>query len=209
MRWLDPCPKRCRCVLQPEALLDEPAEGTVRLWLEADRATVVRSADGALMAGSIGLGAAALAGTGSAVTLRSRLAAMVETPEETWVIDGPGAQDPRLPGFFEAMLPPVRWQIAAADPHALADPDAEGARQAALAARDRRRPVWNLAPRRSLFAAGFRTDPRVRPLLVPAALILLLTVIVLDLGRRTVSAEARALRDEVGAIYQRTFPGSR
>lgn len=195
--------------LQPEALLEEPADGTVRLWLEANRATVVRSVDGALIASSISLGASALAGAGSIVTLRARLAAMVDTPEEVWVIDGPGAQDPRLPGLFEAMLPPVRWQIAAADPQALAEPDAEGARRAALAVRDRRRPVWNLAPRRSLFAAAFRTDPRMRQLLFPVALILLLTVLVLDLGRRTVLAEARALRNEVGAIYQRTFPGSR
>lgn len=195
--------------LTPETLLDPPADGTVRLWLEDGRATVVRADGGAILAGTITPGAAALDQASGAVTLRQRLAAMVDEPEETWIIDGPGAQDPRLPAFLEAMLPPVRWQIAAADPAALPEADAESARRAAVAARARRSPAWNLAPRRRLLSSRVLQSPAVRSLIIPAALAAMLLLVVVDMGRRTVVAEARALRDETNAIYQRTFPGSR
>ncbi len=195
--------------LTPETLLDPPSDGTVRLWIEEERATVVRAAGGALMAGTITPGSLALDQAAGAVTLRSRLAAMVDEPEETWIIDGPQAQDPRLPAFFEAMVPPVRWQIAAADPATLDEAGAEAARRAALAARNRRTPVWNLAPRRRLLSSSVLQSPSIRPLLLPAAIVAIMLLVVADLGRRTVIAEARALRNETSAIYERTFPGSR
>ena len=195
--------------LTPETLLDPPADSTVRLWIEADRATVVRAAAGAVMAGTITPGSRALDQSAGGVTLRSRLAAMVDEPEETWIVDGPQAQDSRLPAFLEAMLPPVRWQIAAADPAALDEPDAEAARRAALAARNRRTPIWNLAPRRSLLSSKVLQSPAVRRLILPASIAAILLLVVVDLGRRTVVAEARSLRNETTAIYERTFPGSR
>lgn len=200
-------------MMQHEALLllPPPQPGvSAFVWLATHTTTVLSRRD-AVITGltTIPIGRSHLGDNHAVADLRTRMVAALDEPTSVWLVDGWGRGDAEVAALMDGLDDGAPWYWVDEAPGAPADPAERVAWRAALAARERARPLWNLAPPRSLPLVAALRHPLVRNLAPATAVLLLATVLAVSSGTAALEARAKAARAELSAIYERNFPGSR
>ena len=192
-------------LMMSESMASDPNQ--VAVWVTSQTTTLVRRhAFGPLTAVSVPIGAARLADAGARANLAARLRGLLPEAPATLYIDGEAEGVKALADIVRTICPNALIETAAetADNYAT---------RVAVAAADRavqrKRPQWNLAPRRPLLSPELVKSGLLPAIGAPLAIAIFFTIVATVSGTRKLHVEADANRSEMTAIFERNFPRTR
>ncbi|RMF11673.1 MAG: hypothetical protein D6761_13895 [Candidatus Dadabacteria bacterium] len=185
-------------------LADQAEPGQAVVLVGEWRTTIAWSDgnDASPSAATVPLGAGHLQDSAARANLAVRIVAMLPDDARHVALIGDASS-------LESLTPLLTARGIEVDPRVQAD-----ARHwlATFAARDlvgRRRPVWNLAPRRPLISPEIVQSGILQQVAAPFAALLVMIAVTVITGNHALLAEAGAARAEINEIYRRNFPDSR